>query len=497
MLCDIPCAKLFNFKVTKMSIKIRAILSGLLFLSFSSFGQSVNIGKLSFSSLNNENKPAGTLYTTMQVFEDNQMQNGRKIPLYIEVLPSKSKLNREEPMFILMGGPGQAATDLVSFFADIFEPINQNSDIVFIDQRGTGKSNPLKIQASYTSMQDYFNDEFVNDSIIRANYNVLSKNHDLTKYGTLNATLDIETVRKAMGYSKINIYGTSYGTRLALSYIKKFPLNVRTATLKGIVPDNLVIPYNFATDAQNSLDKIIADCETIDSCKKAFPEFGLGVKKLFSSNFPIITGWLNPQTNQNETVKISKESIATTLRVLLLSPSTAVTIPYLITEANKGNYTPLANMIITIKKSYIAGLYDGMSFCVICFEDYPMLEKQPENKFENTFLGNDWINRIKKPCAIWNSNKTFYPKQKMTKLPTQVLLISSARDPATPPEYGDEVLKYFPNGRHLIINNASHSFNGLTGCVENIICNFVQAGNSMNLKSDCIDLIKFPGYKLE
>ena len=112
------------------------------------------------------------------------------------------------------------------------------------------------------------------------------------------------------------------------------------------------------------------------------------------------------------------------------------------------------------------------------------------------FLENDWIYRIKMSCAIWNPDKTFYPKQKMTKLPTQVLLISSERDPATPPKNGNEVLKYFTNGKHLIIKNASHSFNGMTDCVENIICDFIKAGNSKSLKIDCIDLIKFPDYKL-
>ena len=191
------------------------------------------------------------------------------------------------------------ATDLVSFFAEIFDPINKNCDIVFIDQRGTGKSNPLKINASYNLLQDYFNDEFVNDSVIKANYNTLGKQNDLTKYGTLNATLDIEFVRKAMRYSKINIYGTSYETRLALSYIKKFPSNIRTVTLKGTVPDNLVIPYTFATDAQNSLNKIVSACETIDSCKNAFPDFDKIVKKVFSLKYPIITELLNSQTNQH------------------------------------------------------------------------------------------------------------------------------------------------------------------------------------------------------
>lgn len=475
---------------------MKAILPCLLFFSFSLFGQSVKIGTLNFSALNNEKKPGETVYTSIRVFENNLTGKGRKIPLYIEVLPAKTKENKNDPLFIFMGGPGQAATDLVSFFAEIFEPLNQNSDIVFIDQRGTGRSNPLKIQATYTSLQDYFNDEFINDSIIRSNYNTLRKQNDFTKYGTWNATLDIETVRKAMGYSKINIYGTSYGTRLALSYIKKFPSRVRTATLKGVVPDNLVIPYDFATDAQNSLDKVIADCENIDSCKKAFPELGMKVKKLFSSTFPITTELLNTQTNQNETVKIGKEAISIALRVLLLSPSTAVTIPFLITEAYRENYSPLANMIITIKKSYIAGLYDGMSLCVTCFEDYPLLGKLPEKKFAGTFLGDDWIYRIKKPCAIWNPGNFFIAKQKMAVLPTPVLLISSERDPATPPKYGNVLLKYFPNGKHLIIRQAGHSFNGMTGCVENIICDFVKAGNSKNLKTDCTDLIKFPGYKL-
>ncbi len=84
----------------------------------------------------------------------------------------------------------------------------------------------------------------------------------------------------------------------------------------------------------------------------------------------------------------------------------------------------------------------------------------------------------------------------MTKLAIPALLISSERDPATPPKYGKEVLKNFPNGKHLIIEQASHSFNGMTGCVENIICDFVKAGNSKSLKTDCTDLIKFPDYKL-
>ena len=83
--------------------------------------------------------------------------------------------NKEAPIFILMGGPGQASSDLISFFASIFDKINEKSDLVFIDQRGTGKSNPLHILSNYDSAQDYMEDALMSDSTIENTYQALSK----------------------------------------------------------------------------------------------------------------------------------------------------------------------------------------------------------------------------------------------------------------------------------------------------------------------------------
>lgn len=473
------------------------LLVFLLLLCHGAAAQQTKIGSLLFSQLNSENKPAATLFSVLHVFENNSQQRGRKIPLYIEVLPATDSGKKQDPLFILMGGPGQAATDLVAFFADIMAPVNRHSDIVFIDQRGTGRSHPLKLSMNYLSLQDYFNDEFLNDTLIRGQHERMARQSDLRCYGTLNAAIDLETVRRAMGYGRIHIYGTSYGSRLALTYMKMHPANVHTATLKGIVPDKLVIPYRFAADAQKSLDYLVADCASIDSCRVAFPGLETEIRKLFASVLPAKTSLLNPQTQKNETVEISNASAAITLRVLLLSPASAVTIPFLVTEANKGNFTPLANSIIAVKKSYITGLYDGMSLCVTCFEDYPLLIKLPAPDRDKSFLSDYWINRIKIPCKIWNPDGRLARQPKLTLMKTPVLLISSERDPATPPAYGEEVLKYFPNGKHIIISQASHSFNGMTDCVENIICDFMLRGTTRNIRADCIHSIRFPAYKLK
>lgn len=467
----------------------------LIFVSLTAFGQSIKIGEVTFKTIQEDGKPKETVRGQIEVFENNLKNKGRKINLNIEVIPAKESNNKAEPMFIIMGGPGQAATDLVSFFNDIFKSINEKSDLVFIDQRGTGKSNPLQLRGTYSNLSDYFKDDFANKATIEKSLNALSKDNNLTCYGTLNAIIDIDKVREMLGYKKINIYGTSYGTRVSIAYINKYPDKVRTAILKGLVRPNLVIPFNFAEDAQRSLDILIKDCKEKQNCNSVYPDLENELKTFFAK-FPVNVVLLNPTTQKKDTVELTKEIVAVNLRVLLMSPSTTKDIPFLVSQFNKGNYDPLTSIILTVKKSYLKSVYDGMTLCVICNEDYPTLTRMAKVTEPKTFLGNYWIYRVINSCKIWNPQKRKVQKTKITKRDTPVLIISGNRDGATPPKYGDEVLKYFPNGRHIVVNSGSHSFDGMRNCVENIICDFVTTGQNKVLKTDCVALIKFPEYKI-
>lgn len=480
-----------------MMIKYATWTLFILLTSSTVFGQTLIRGSASFDPCLQKNKPTEMYCGQVEVFEDNILNRGKKIKLYVEVLPAKTAGHRADPMFIVMGGPGQASTDLVGFFAEIFKKINQKSDLVFIDQRGTGKSNPLQLIASYNSLQDYFRDEFVSASIVSNSYNTLSKNNNLAFFGTLNAVIDIETVRNEMGYNQINLYGTSYGTRVSLAYINKYPTKVRTATLKGLVPTDLVIPLTFAKDAQRSLDLLLNDCKQNAACNAAFPGLDRVTKHFFADPLPVTATILNPETNKVDTVQIGKEIVALSLRVLLMSPSTAKTIPFLITEAANGNTGPLANVVLSIKKSYLKGVYDGMTLCVICREDYPNLQNASSPNTKETFLQDYWIHRIKTACAIWNKAGIKASPIKLTKQRTPVLIISGNRDAATPPKNGEAGLKYFPNGKHVIVGQGSHSFDGMRNCVENIICNFVLRGSASRINSKCVTTIRFPDYKLK
>lgn len=468
----------------------------LVFASLTTFGQSIKIGGVTFVTVEEDGKPKETVRGQVEIFEDNLKNKGRKIKLNIEVVPAKDPLHKAEPMFIVMGGPGQAATDLTSFFSDIFKTINEKSDLVFIDQRGTGKSNPLQLKVTYNSLPDYFKDDFADKTTIRKSFDALSEENDLSCYGTLNAIIDLDKVREIMGYEKINLYGTSYGTRVSIAYINKYPDRVRTATLKGLVPYDLVIPFDFADDAQRSLDILITDCKGNQACNTTYPDLEHELKTFFDTKFPVRVAVLNPETQKKDTVELTKQIVALNMRVLLMSPSTSKSIPFIVSQFNKGNCDPLTSIMLTTKKSYLKGVYDGMTLCVICNEDYPALTRLTKETKTETFLGDYWIYRVTNSCEIWNPKMREVQKTEISKQDTPVLIISGNRDGATPPKYGDEVLKHFSNGRHVVVNSGSHSFDGMRNCVENIICDFVKTGQNIVLNTECVDLIKFPEYKV-
>jgi pimeloyl-ACP methyl ester carboxylesterase len=183
------------------------------------------------------------------------------------------------------------------------------------------------------------------------------------------------------------------------------------------------------------------------------------------------------------------------MRTLLMSPSTSKEIPSLIYNANRRNYKPLAEIMLAVKKSQLKSSYDAMALCVICYEDYPLLKKQ-KKKNASGFLKNYWIERVENACRIWNNNLSFTSRARMKNNKIPVLLISGNRDAATPPEYGERVAKYFTEVRHIIVQQGSHSFDGMRNCVDKIISEFVQKGTTKNIQTQCIEDIKFPKYKI-
>jgi len=205
---------------------------------------------------------------TMPVPEDHDDPNGRSIDLHVAVLPSDAFRPLADPLFFLAGGPGQAASESYLPYGTAFARVHRKRDIVLVDQRGTGKSNPL---ACVAPGEHPLHVELPDAEVAAWLRGCLdSYDADPTRYTTAAAVRDLEYVRATLGYQRINVYGISYGTRVALELLRHYPTRVRTVILDGVVPSDVAIGLDAAVDAQRALDMILGRCASDPVCGERF-----------------------------------------------------------------------------------------------------------------------------------------------------------------------------------------------------------------------------------
>jgi pimeloyl-ACP methyl ester carboxylesterase len=435
---------------------------------------------------------------TYEVFEDRAARRGRRIPLSIVVLPAKGTDPAPDPLFLLAGGPGQAATKLADFAAEHFGEIRRRRDVVLLDQRGTGQSNPLRCALWDTDPLGYFGELFPIDSIRRCRAE-LEKRADLKLYTTPIAMDDLDEVREALGYERINIYGTSYGTRAALVYMRQYPARVRSVVLKGVSPMSLTIPVPFARDTQSAMDRLFEDCSADAQCRATFPNLRAEFQAVLDS---IRKGKAHaeaehPVTKQKLRVEITPGMFSATLRSILQSNSASAQIPLMIQQAARGDYGPLAKMVALVRRGLTEELSYGMFLTVTGAEDVPLIDAAAvERETKETFMGDYWVRQLIEATKVWPRAKVPNNYHEPVRSDAPVLLLSGVLDPATPPRWAEEAARHLPNSLQVTIRNASHSYGGLGPCVDNLMGEFVAKGSVRGLDTSCTAQVRRPQFIL-
>jgi pimeloyl-ACP methyl ester carboxylesterase len=428
------------------------------------------------------------------VFENREARSGRQIEIHLVVLPSTGR-PAPDPLFVLQGGPGQAASDLAEFYAGrSWAATRRDREIVLVDQRGTGRSNRLDCP---TGDEDGRHDleELLPREAVRSCRHALDTRADLGQYTTRVAMADLDEVRAALGYETINLYGTSYGTRAALVYARMYGPRVRTMVLKGVAPPSLVIPVPFAEDTERSLQLLVADCGSDAECAAAFPNLPADIDTLFRrlDRGPLTATVPDSATGRVDTLRLTRGIAANLIRGVLQATSTSAELPLLIHRAAGGHPEPLARLALTFQQLGARGVSRGMFLAVTCAEDVPFIDRESAAaRTTGTLLGTYWLDRLLAACAEWPVPAV--PSVDIGQIPVPALLISGHLDPATPPRWGEEAAKLLPKSRHLVVRNGSHSFAGLAGCVDLLIADFLQAGSAEGLDEACIHRIKRPAF---
>lgn len=431
-----------------------------------------------------------------EVFEDRFAKTGRKIALNIVILPALSAKPAPDPVFVLAGGPGQGAASVVKAAGDYLIKLRRERDIVFIDQRGTGASNPLNCNfvANKDEMRGYFVDGMTIENLRECRAQ-LEKLANLELYTTPIAVDDFDEVRGALGYDKINLHGGSYGTFSGLVYIRQHGDKVRTAMLEGVSPVDAKIYLPFAKGVEHSLERMFADCAADKECNASFPNLRTEFKELAGKLEKQAAAFeaTNPLTGKRESIAMSRASFAEQIRTMLYIPIYWRWLPLLIHEANKNNFGPFA----TIAYANVRGIGDqiarGMQLSVVCAEDIPfMSEEEIKRETSGTFYGDYRVRTIIKACEQWPKGKVARSFSEPVKSDVPILMTTGDLDPVAPPELAASAARFLPNSRHITIPNTGHYFR--FECIDDLSVSFLSKGSAKGLDDSCVKKIDRPPF---
>ena len=437
-----------------------------------------------------------------EVYENRATKKGRKISLNIIVLAATGEKREPDPLVYFAGGPGEAATIDALKNRGAFAPIREHRDLLFVDQRGTGGSRPLFCEF-YNSAdpQSYLGYFFPLDDVSKCRL-LLEDKADLTLYTTDIAIRDLDEVRAALGYEQLNLFGSSYGTRAALTYLKRYPQHVRTATLQGVAPPNLYMPSDFPQGTDRALQGVIAECATDEPCNKAFPKLKDEVKSALAQFIkgPVEVEVEHPTTRNRIKVKLSRDLFAEAIRYMLYNPGATAQIPLAIHLAAEGNFSFVARNALMYRMFLVASGSNGMYLSVTCAEDLPFIKPgEGERLAANTFLGDYRLRQQREACLLWPRAKVEPDYADPVRSDVPVLILSGNLDPVTPPSNGEAVAKTLPNSLHLVVPHGAHGFGGLENvdCIIRIITDFVERGTSKGVDSACVNTMRRKGFALK
>jgi pimeloyl-ACP methyl ester carboxylesterase len=439
--------------------------------------------------------PTDAYCGTYRVFENRETKQGRQIDLHIVVLPALSRDARPDPVFFLAGGPGQGAAQLARGLRELFRRVQSERDIVLVDQRGTGKSHPLKCETDMNSLGEL--NESDDEMLARLRACMQGFDADLRLYTTDIAMDDLDEVRAYLGYDQINLYGGSYGTRAALVYLRRHEPHVRSVVLDGVAPTDMRLPLFFARDGQRALDLLIEDCAADDQCRSRYPNLGARLNALVErlERAPVTTTLVHPRTGQEETITVKASLVVSTIFGALYSPLASSLVPAIIERAERDDFQGMLALAF-INGGVNENMAIGMQLSVICSEDYGRITPEDlEREAGSTIFGRSFVETRFKACEFWpkRSLPSEYYEPAKSSVPT--LILSGALDPVTPPSWGDAVAAHLPNSLHLVAPATGHNVIA-TECGMRIVREFFERGTVDGLDGRCLNLLKRPPFFL-
>ena len=430
----------------------------------------------------------------LRVAENPQREQARQIELYFAQVPARSREPAPDPIVYFAGGPGQSASESFHLIYPVLHALNRKRPLWILDQRGTGRSVPLRCDQPverWIKLEDDTAVEFARS----CRQALEAQGHDLRWYGTTEAIEDLERLRQAMGAPQLNLIAGSYGTRVAQAYMRRYPDAVRTAVLDGLVPPGLALGQEHALNLERALELQAAHCDSRPACAERFGSLRASLSELSSllqGQEQIVTV-AGPRKGEPMEVPLSADTLSAVVRLFSYGRDSASLLPLVLDEARQGRPEMLASQAAILLDAMAEGIYHGMQLSVSCSEDMPRLQADPDDA--QRLLGEALTHFMRLQCAQWPSKPIDADFFEPVRVNVPTLLLSGEWDPVTPPSYGETVAADLPNARHFVLPGQGHIVMR-AGCMPELIEEFVSAASSDQLEAECLDSLGPPAIFL-
>ena len=422
---------------------------------------------------------------TLEVLEDPTRPGGRKIALRVAVLPASNAPAKPDPVFVLAGGPGQSITETYPRIAPAFERLNRERDIVLVDQRGSGGSGPLACPRIGRAGRDA--ELLPTESGRTAGACARSLQADLTRYGTADFVRDLDAVRAALGYEKVNLIGFSYGTRAALAYARAQPDRARTLVLDGVAPFQMIVGADFDRDSERAITLLFQRCSREAACRERYPGLEKDLRDLLTrlDLKPEKVRARHPVTGEPVDVTVDGDAVRQVVLAFLYQPETSALLPPLLLQARDGDLAPIAAQGILAVTDIQAGMSRPLQLSVLCSEDVPFFT-DPASGAPTTFLGNGAREAFRTLCGEWPRAPLDPSFHESPRIEVPALLLSGDADPVTPPRWADLAAASLPASRRITVPGQGHGVL-VRGCLPRVVAEFVNLGSPDGLDVSCAD----------
>ncbi|XRE44281.1 hypothetical protein ACIVBQ_002485 [Tenacibaculum discolor] len=421
---------------------------------------------------------------TFTVPENWDKPGDKKVKLAVAKLKNLDNNDNAESIVIIAGGPGGGAMGIIHWW--IGHPSRKTHDIILVDARGTGFSEPRlcpslgdKFLNILAKNQDSSSDEKekVADAL-ECKKSLIEKGIDIDSYNSVSIAKDLHALKEYFKYSKWSVYGISYGTYTAQVYATMYPDDFKTLLLDSPI-SNINEYYTFNTSNYvDKLKKVFKKCKDDPTCNSEYPDleavYNNTIQELKKNP---ITVKVDKNILPSGEFTYNEEDFKIAIHQALYQRKLVEVLPLLINQFHNRNEAALSALVASF--SGALGLDYGMYFCVTCNETIPRnsYESYKQN-VESQKLLSEGVSFYKSDflvCKEWNKGKELLLSDIDTlvqKINVPTLIFTGGFDPITPSKNGKKLEEKIKNSQVINASSYGHA-SSLSGVGFDIGANFI------------------------